>query len=281
MLTRIKRKSCRAAAWTLLGVTLPMTAGRAAGAPPGAAAATDIAPYARTLSACVNDDGWVDYRALLADRADLDAFVAYLAAVDPDGFRTWPRTERLAFWMNAYNALTLKAVADHYPVQSIRDIGSIFKSVWDKLTFTVMGRTLTLNHIEHDILRKEFDDPRIHMAINCASIGCPPLANQPLDAGRLDEQFQDLTRRFLDNPAKFRIDRAGNVVHLSPIFRWFGEDFVARHGGDVERKSFNAREDAVLNFVMDHRAGADAAFLRAGAFKLKWLAYDWGLNEAR
>ena len=277
MMTRIKRKSWTTVACALLAGAAPLAACQGTAADPPAG----IAPYARTLSAYVNDQGLVDYRGLLADRAGLDAFVDHLAAVDPDAFNTWPETERLAFWMNAYNALTLKAVADHYPVESIRDIGNIVKSVWDKLTFDVMGRTLTLNTIEHEILRKEFRDPRIHMAINCASIGCPPLANEPLAADRLDDQFRDLTQGFLDNPAKFRIDRTKNVVYLSPIFKWFGKDFVARYGKGPKRKKFDAEENAVLNYVMDHRAGADAATLRAGVFKLKWLDYDWGLNEAR
>ena len=228
--------------------------------------AFSYASYAQALAAYVDDNGQVDYAGLKANRAGLDAFVDQLAALDPATVKTWNTGDRFALWMNAYNALTLKAVIDHYPVESIKDIGSVIKSVWDKLEFNVMGRTLTLNNIEHDVLRKEFGDARLHMAINCASIGCPPLGNEPLMADRLDEQFNALTRQFLADPTKFKIDRKKSVVHLSSIFKWFGGDFDKEEGG-------------VINFVAKHLDEADRAYLMKGNFKTKYLDYDWNLNE--
>jgi hypothetical protein len=235
--------------------------------------------YARVLKTYVNEAGYVDYANLVKSRRDLDRFAARLAVLDPDSFRTWGESQQIAFWINAYNGLTLKAVVDHYPAKSIKDIGSLVTSVWDKLTFSVMGRALTLNQIEHEILRKEFTEPRIHMAINCASIGCPPLLNEPFNADTLEEQFARVTRAFLDAPEKFRIDRTGKQVHLSPILKWFGEDFVAEYASIHRRKKFSAKENAALNFVMAAVPEADRTYLRDGAFKLKWLDYDWNLNQ--
>jgi hypothetical protein len=236
-------------------------------------------PYATILSTHVAESGLVDYAGLQANRAQLDTFVQSMARLDPDVLNGWEQGERFAFWMNAYNALTLKAVIDHYPVTSIRDIGSVVKSVWDKLQFNVAGRTLTLNQIEHDILRKEFGDARLHLAINCASIGCPPLGNQPLDKERLDAQFNALTRRFLADPAKFRIERDKGRVHLSSIFKWFGDDFVAAYAAEHSRKNFGEKENGVLNFVARHLNDSDRAYLANGDFKIRYLDYDWDLNQ--
>jgi hypothetical protein len=235
--------------------------------------------YAQVLETYVNDAGFVDYQELLRDRSGLDQYVARAAALDSEGFKKWSRGEQMAFWINTYNALTLKAIVDHYPVDSIRDVGNVIQSVWDKLKFTVMGRTITLTEIEHSILRVEFSEPRIHMAINCASIGCPPLLNEPFVAADLEEQFKQITTAFLSDSSKFRIDKKKNRVHLSPIFKWFGEDFVLKYASVKKRAKLDKKENAVLNFLMAYANEADAAFLRGDGFKLKWLDYDWGLNQ--
>lgn len=244
-----------------------------------AAETIDYAPYAGVLAAYVNPEGYVDYRGLQQDRAPLDRFVRQLADLDPAAFARWPQKQQLALWINAYNALTLKAVIDHYPVDSIRDIGTPVKSVWDKLTFDVMDRSLTLNQIEHEILRKEFAEPRIHMAINCASIGCPPLLNQPFRADTLDQQFTTVTNAFLSLPSHFRIDRDHRTVYLSSIFKWFGEDFIDPFHGLKRRKGLNKKEQAAVNFVAGYLDQETRAFLDRGRLNVKYLEYDWGLNR--
>jgi len=240
--------------------------------------ALDYSAYARMLSSFVDENGLVDYAGLASNRTDLDTFVHLLARLDPPATARWSQAQQMAMWINAYNALTLKAVVDHYPVESIKDIGSVFKSVWDKLTFDVMGRKVTLSHIEHEILRKQFSDPRIHLAINCASVGCPPLAREPFRADALDEQFAKQAEQFLSDPAKFRIRRSANTVHLSPIFKWFGMDFVPAYGSRKVRPGIGARENAALNYTADHVSTDDRAYLETGRFKVKYLDYDWGLN---
>ena len=248
-------------------------------APADTQTSLDYGSYRKTLTAYVSEDGLVDYAGLKENRECFDQFVAQLPQLSRASYDQWTREEQLAFWMNTYNALTLKAVIDHYPVKSIKDIGSALKSVWDKLTFNVMEDSLTLNQIEHKILRKQFKDPRIHMAINCASIGCPPLANEPLQAERLDEQFKRLTERFLARPSNFTIDRSSEIVYVSSIFKWFGGDFVEIYGNEFKRPGFNRKENAVLNYIGLHLDHSDQAFLRRKKFEVKYLDYDWGLNK--
>lgn len=256
---------------------LLVLAGRAEG---GQDTETDLddSAYARVLSLYVDETGLVDYAGLASNRADLDAFVRLLARLDPSSTARWSQPRQMALWINAYNALTLKAVLDHYPVKSIKDIGSVFNSVWDKLTFDVMGDELTLNEIEHDILRKRYADPRIHLAINCASMGCPPLLNQPFRADALDAQFARQAERFFADPAKFRIRRDKDTVYLSPVFKWFGTDFVPAYGARIVRPGVGARENAALNFAADHVPADDRAYLETARIKIKYLGYDWGLN---
>ena len=140
----------------------------------------------------------------------------------------------IAFWINAYNSLTLVAIIDHYPIKPtvVRSLvvpqNSILQipGVWTKLKFPMMGGEVTLDSIEHENLRPNFNEPRIHMALVCAAMGCPRLLNRPYDAHELDSQLDNQTMIFLSNPKKFRIDKESNSVYLSSIFKWFGEDFV-------------------------------------------------------
>jgi hypothetical protein len=235
--------------------------------------------YAQILSRHVNEKGLVDYKGLREDRAALDIYVDQMAELPSGVYEGLSDKGKIAFWINAYNALTLKAVIDHYPVESIKEIGSMFQSVWDKLKFQVMGREMTLNEIEHEVLRKQFTEPRIHMAINCASMGCPPLATEPFTAERLDEQFDDRARRFLANPTNFRIDREKGRIYLSSIFKWFGEDFVSRYGSGGPRPGLGEKENAVLNYIGTYVEGRDREFLNGSELKIKYLDYDWSLNE--
>lgn len=243
--------------------------------------------YAAVLQTFVDPQGLVDYAGLKANQGALEAFVSRLARVNEAHFRSWPAADQIAFWCNAYNALTLKAVVDNYPIQpsffrslrfprnSIRQI----PGVWDGLRFEVMGRRLTLDDIEHRILRREYDEPRIHVALVCAAMGCPPLRHEPYRGARLEEQLEDQTRRFLSDPRHFRIDRAAGRVDLSSIFRWYGEDFISRHGTDREFASFDSAERAVLNFLREYLTDEDRRFLETSRLRIGYLDYDWGLNE--
>jgi len=269
------------AAW--IASAMVFLATLAAGAAQGTFSYND---YANILMAYVNGRGMVDYTALKEYRGPLDAFVTRMASLDRSVYDKWTDKEKVAFWMNAYNALTLRAIIDHYPIEpsflpsfrfpknSIRQI----PGVWDKLQFMVMGREMTLDAIEHDTLRKNFNEPRIHMALVCAAMGCPPLRNEPYTGERLDSQLNDQTARCLKDPDKFRIDRTGGYVYLSSIFKWFGADFIKTYRTD-KFAGRGATEKSVLNFVTGYLKGRDKDFLESGNYQIVYLAYDWTLND--
>lgn len=231
--------------------------------------------------------GRVDYAALKAAPRELDAYLAELAALSPAEFALWPEVDRIAFWVNAYNAQTLKAIIDNYPIRarglaalrfpknSIRQI----PGVWDERTFMVMGRTLTLDGIEHGILRKEFKEPRVHMALVCASVGCPPLRSEVYRGERLEAQLEDQARAFLADKGKFGLDPDAGRVFLSPIFKWFGGDFVGRWGGAEAYGTRTPEDRAVLRFIAGRVSAKERAYLEMGGYALEYLDYDWSLNE--
>jgi hypothetical protein len=247
----------------------------------------DYEDYALVLKTYVDDRGMVDYGNLKAHRDQLDAFAERLEKLEPASYEGWIAQQKIAFWLNAYNGLTLVAIIDNYPIRpsffrsrlypknSIRQIGG----VWDKLQFPVMGMKITLDEIEHKILRKEFNEPRIHMALVCAAMGCPPLRNKPYTGKRLVEQLDDQTQRFLKNPRKFRVDREDRRIYLSSIFRWFGKDFIPAYGTDQEFSGYRKTERALLNFVSDYLDEETRDYLVSEKLSVKYLDYDWSLNE--
>jgi hypothetical protein len=173
--------------------------------------------------------------------------------------------EALALWINAYNILAIDVVLRHYPVESIRDIGSPWRSVWKRSAGTVAGREVSL----HEIVR-QMADPRIHSAIVCASTSCPSLSRQPYSASRIDVQLDDAMRRWLASPDKgLRIERASRRVRVSQIFKWFREDFDEL--GDIPG---TLRRYAPA----DDRKWLDA---NAEGASIDWFPYDWSLNRPR
>jgi Protein of unknown function, DUF547 len=245
--------------------------------------------YAQTLKAFVNDKGMVNYAGLKGRRSHLDAFSGEIGKLGKASYDKWSDQQIIAFLINAYNALTLVAIIDNYPIKS-----SFFRSlkfpknsirqiagVWDKLTFPFIGGKITLDGIEHDLLRKKFDEPRIHMALVCAAMGCPILRSEPFESARLNEQLDDQTKRFLKDPSKFRIDRKASKVYLSSILKWFGSDFVKKYGGTDKFGGYGDDERAVLNFVSGYLDPQDSEYLAKGGYSISYLDYDWSLNEQR
>jgi len=221
--------------------------------------------FAAVLHVAVKPDG-VDYAALRADHAALDRYRAQLAAVA----QPTDRSGKLALFINAYNAQTLALVISKLPADpatwpswSIKDAGSTFTSVWKAYSFVVAGRRYTLDELEHTVLRP-LGEPRIHVAINCASKSCPPLAAQPYLVATLDAQLEATARAFAADPYHVRLEQG--VLRINPILDWFGEDFTA--GGGI-RAFLRARVPA----------GPVADYL-AGGKPLKFFDYDWKLNLA-
>lgn len=233
--------------------------------------------YAVVLKEYVDSAGRIDYENLKANRQKLDEFNATIATVSPSTYQSWMDKEKIAFLINAYNSLTLEAIIDNYPTESIRDI----PGVWDRRKFKVMGQEMTLDQIEHQILRKEFNEPKIHMGLVCASIGCPKLSNEPFTGEQLDAQLDKQTRIFLSNPQNFRIDREQNRVYVSSIFKWFGEDFETSYGKEQNFDKLNGKETAFLNFISQYLSPAEQDYLTQGGYRVSYLDYDWSLNTQR
>lgn len=237
-----------------------------------AAADPPAASWGSVLDSVLRE-GRVDYRELKERPARLEKFVNELGAVSADEYGSWSKPDQLAFWLNAYNAFTVKAIVDHYPIQarglaawryprnSIRQI----PGVWDRLKWKAAGRELTLDEIEHKIVRPGFREPRAHMALVCAARGCPPLRPEPYVGRTIERQLDEQARIFLASPHGLRLDRERNELLISSIFKWFPEDF----GG----------EKGALEFVARHAPPDVRDYLRAGDFKLRYLYYDWTLND--
>ena len=200
----------------------------------------------------VDDRGQVNYEGLKSRSMALDKYLQRLENNAPDA--SWPRNEAMAYWINAYNAYTLKLIVDNYPVRSIKDLEG--GNPWDVKWINIGGKRYSLNNIEHDILRKDFFDPRIHAVVNCAAASCPPLWNRAFTAANLEKGLQTRTTAWINNPTYNQIDE--NRLRLSKLFDWYGDDF-----GDN------------IDFVNEYFRG-DEISERA---TISYLDYDWALNE--
>lgn len=227
---------------------------------PGWSKATvDNSLYGELLNKYVKD-GVVDYQGFKTDEARLSQYLELLENIEVDSLS---RDEQFAFYVNSYNAWTIKLILSAYPgIKSIKDLGNIFKSPWKKEIARINGKVLTLDAIEHEILRAQFKDPRLHFAVNCASKSCPPLISEPYEGSTLDRQLDDATRAFINDPKSNYL--MGNKLYVSRIFKWFSEDF----------------NDDVLGFFLKYAEGDFKKHLEAKKDKLKivYLSYDWSLN---
>ena len=230
------------------------------------------APWTAILKQHVVGDRF-DYAALKRDRAPLERYLRALEAVTPAEHDAWTREQRYAFWIDVYNAYTVALVVEKHPVASIKDVSTLFSQVWDQelvplkpLFPAAKGAKLTLNDVEHRILRPVFADARVHAAVNCASVGCPPLRAEAFVAERLDAQLDEQVRAWLADPARNRYDRAQQRIEVSKIFDWFAEDFV-RDAGSVQA------------WIAQYAPPAEREWI-AGAKKLAigYRDYSWKLN---
>ena len=230
----------------------------------GGSESFDHSTWDRLLRDGIDERGFVDYAFFQDRRAALDD---YLDAVAQAELSTLAPAHLEALLLNAYNALTIASILDHPTVASIRDIDG----VWDARRHRVGGFDLTLDEIEHTLLRPFFRDPRIHFAVNCASASCAPLPRWAFDGDSLEPQLEERARVFLSDPRNVRVE--GATVHLSSYFDWYGGDFVA--------EGWRPRADIVLEFVARYATPEVATRLRSGEpLEVQYLEYDWSLNAA-
>jgi hypothetical protein len=219
------------------------------------------------------------YAGFKQERSALNAYLAALSAVTEPQFKGWTKPQQLAFLINAYNAYTVDLILTRYPeLDSIRDLGSLLNSPWKKRFIVLLGRPRSLDDIEHGMVRARgvYDDPRIHMAVNCASIGCPALRPEAYVAERLDAQLDDQVARFMSDRTRNRFDTTSRRLQVSRIFDWYGDDFRRGHRGIDSVEGFLARYAAVLADRAE-----DQQAVRERKAKLSFLEYDWALNDRR
>jgi hypothetical protein len=211
----------------------------------------------------VGQKGRVNYRYFLQHKPALEAYLNTLGRQLPSP--NWNRNAQMAFWINTYNAFTVKLILENYPLGSIKDLNPkvavpLVNTVWDKNFICIGKEKFSLNHIEHRILRRQFEDPRIHFAINCASVSCPDLRNEAYEGSKLDAQLDEQARLFLNDPAKNKI--TPKKAMLSPIFNWFESDFT-RNGSLI----------TFINRYSEVKANATA--------EISYLPYNWNLNNQK
>jgi hypothetical protein len=219
----------------------------------------------------------VAYAGLKQERSALNAYLAALSAVGDAQFKGWSKPQQLAFLINAYNAYTVDLILTRYPdLESIRDLGSLLNSPWKKRFITLLGQPRSLDDIEHGMIRARgaYDDPRIHMAVNCASIGCPALRPEAYVAQRLDAQLDDQVARFMSDRTRNRFDASSRRLQVSRIFDWYGDDFRRGHRGIDSVEAFLARYAGVLADRPE-----DQQAVRERKAKISFLEYDWALND--
>ena len=264
-------------AWFGIASTRP-----AAGPAPVGGQYAGTEPLARLLDLYVRD-GLVYYAALRAERAGLDRFVRANADLPP-GFGSWPASDQKAFWLNAYNALVLRTVVDHYPIRgqsssyptdSIRQIPGAF----DERAHRIGGRETTLDEIEVGIL-PAFDDPRMFLALGRGAVGSGRLRSEAYLASRLDAQLDDVVREFSATPQHLTLDRLGDEVRVSPIFGWRATEFIAAYGDRGWRETNRTPiERAILTLIEPMLFPSERAFLSAHRFTLRYQEFDWRLND--
>ena len=217
--------------------------------------AQDHQEWDRLLQKHVSLDGVVDYEGFKKDRTQLDKYLKQLSGTS---VKKLSAKGQKVFWINAYNGYTVQLILDNYPLKSIMDLKFKGKDAWSYPFIQIDGKTYTLNNIEHDILRKEFPDPRIHFAVNCASASCPKLANKAFEVGNIDSLMDTLTKAYVNDKSQNKL--SANSVKISEIFKWYQEDFV--------------KSGTLIDFLNKY----STTKINKNA-KVEYLPYDWSLNN--
>jgi hypothetical protein len=225
----------------------------------------------------------VDYREFSGDRRALGAYLAALSAVDEADYARWTKPQQYAFLGNAYNAFTVEKILTRFPkLTSIRDFGRVVDNPWKDRFFTLLGKRQHLDGIEHETMRARgvFDDPRVHVAVNCASIGCPMLGNEALVADRLDRQLERLMVAFMSDRSRNRYNAQSKTLELSMIFDWYGDDFKGGGRSFLGYPRFNSVQEVGARYAdLLADAPADRTALRTMSVPIRFLDYDWRLNS--
>ena len=246
------------------------------------------------LSSFVDNEGMVDYRKLKLKRLKLKRLLNEFAELNPNEYNSWPKEDKIAFWINAYNLQMLKIIVENYPIESYRWLHLI--PGWEpdsrkhinkriggisKQKFIVIDEEFTLPEVEQWFFRKEFDEPRAFLALSYATLSSPPLRNEPYYGHKLYEQLDDQTKKFLSSPLAFKIDGKKQKIYLSIILKpsWFGSEFINKYGTDKKFKDQQPAVRAVLSFLTNYISEQDKQFLEVENYTVEYMKPNWRLND--
>ncbi len=247
--------------------------------------------YANILKEFVNNHGMVDYKGLRRKRLEFRAMLQEFNKLERREYESWPRDDKIAFWINVYNLQKLRIITDNYPIKPSSRILTIFyrgtnsiRHIEGKISehkFLVMDEEFTFSRIEKRFFRSEFGDPRVFFAISSVCLSSPPLRNEPYYGHNLSEQLDEQTKRFLSSPLAFGIDREKQKVYLSALFQssWYGRDFIKKFAIDRKFKDQPVETRAVLNFITNYISKENVTFLETGNYTIKYMTYDWTIND--
>lgn len=224
----------------------------------------DYSQWSKVLKSNTNlveSQVYVDYATLKKHPEELLQFTETLRELTEVEFKEFSKDQQLAFWINAYNALTIEWVIRHYPVKSIKDTTTFISSPWSKQFFKIFNKDMSLDDIEHKTIRKNFKEPRIHFALNCASYSCPSLFQEAFIAKKLEEQLEQTAKNFMSDKNKNYFSGQDKTLYISRIFNWYGADFNAKYKG-------------YMNFIKRY-------IKTPTTFATEWLDYDWSLNDKK
>ena len=238
----------------------------------------------------VDAQGMVDYKGLRRKRYELRALLEEFGKLDRRQYRSWPKADKIAFWINTYNLQKLKVVVDNCPITPSSRVLAVYwgplniRHIEGKISrhkFPVMDEQFTFAEVEKRFFRDQFDDPRIFFALTSASLSSPPLRNEPYYGRKLSEQLGDQVKRFLSNPMAFIIDREQQRVYLSAVFELSsrGGVFVEKLATDKKFKDHPPPTRAALNFITNYISQKDVSFLEVGDYSVKYMKHDWTIND--
>ena len=246
------------------------------------------------LNNFVDDKGMVDYRKLKLKRGNLKRLLREFTKLSRNEYNSWPKDDKIAFWINVYNIHVLKMIVENYPIESYRwlhllpgwepdSIRHLNKRIGgiDKQKFYVMDEEFTLEEIEQRFFRKEFDEPRAFLALSHATLSSPPLCNEPYYGSKLNKQLDDQAKKFLSSPLAFKIDGTKQKIYLSAMLQptWFGSEFIEKYGTDKKFKDQQPAVRAVLSFLTSYISEQDKNFLEVENYTVEYMKYNWRLND--
>ncbi len=225
----------------------------------------DHSLFGQVLTTYVRDSQ-VDYAGLHKNPEQLDQYLSQMEALPQADFDALDKQQQLALLINLYNAATIRLVVKNYPVKSIKDIGGWMSGPFKQKFIKFLGKELSLDNIEHNTIRENYAEPRIHFALVCAAHSCPPLRGEPYNGAQLDAQLTDQARTFLGDESKNRLNHAKRIAHLSSIFKWYGKDF---------EKDGRTLAEAIHSYWPEK----DQQLMTGSPYEVEYLTYDWTLNE--